>query len=106
MRGDSQTISQHHPVLLFITPELGFPCRSKVVFNAPEEEDIGIYSCLVTHTDGASSSYTLSDEGTFQSPKEKLNTSKGTSEKMTSLSGLFLLPFIRVEEAAADQPRP
>uniref|UniRef100_A0A3B5R8E5 Myomesin 1 n=1 Tax=Xiphophorus maculatus TaxID=8083 RepID=A0A3B5R8E5_XIPMA len=25
-------------------------------------EDIGVYSCLVTHTDGASSSYTLSEE--------------------------------------------
>ncbi|XP_073344175.1 myomesin-1 [Pagrus major] len=36
--------------------------RSKAVFNAPGEEDIGIYSCLVTHTDGASSSYTLSEE--------------------------------------------
>uniref|UniRef100_A0A8C3AFE5 Myomesin 1 n=1 Tax=Cyclopterus lumpus TaxID=8103 RepID=A0A8C3AFE5_CYCLU len=37
--------------------------KSKAVFNTPEEEDVGIYSCLVTHTDGASSSYTLSEEG-------------------------------------------
>ncbi|XP_071341027.1 myomesin-1 isoform X7 [Trachinotus anak] len=36
--------------------------KSKAVFNAPGEEDIGIYSCLVTHTDGASSSYNLSEE--------------------------------------------
>ncbi|XP_025766157.1 M-protein, striated muscle isoform X1 [Oreochromis niloticus] len=36
--------------------------KSKVVFNRPGEEDIGVYSCLVTHTDGASSSYTLSEE--------------------------------------------
>ncbi|KAM3593780.1 uncharacterized protein V6R79_021385 [Siganus canaliculatus] len=36
--------------------------KSKAVFTAPGEEDIGIYSCLVTHTDGASSSYTLSEE--------------------------------------------
>nr|XP_046227623.1 M-protein, striated muscle isoform X3 [Scatophagus argus] len=36
--------------------------KSKAVFLAPGEEDIGIYSCLVTHTDGASSSYTLSEE--------------------------------------------
>ncbi|XP_060920158.1 M-protein, striated muscle isoform X3 [Labrus mixtus] len=36
--------------------------KSKAVFNTPGEEDIGIYSCLVTHTDGASSSYTLSQE--------------------------------------------
>ncbi|CAG5896189.1 unnamed protein product [Menidia menidia] len=36
--------------------------KSKVVFNSLEEEDIGIYSCLVTHTEGASASYTLSEE--------------------------------------------
>ncbi|XP_074477554.1 myomesin-1 isoform X2 [Sebastes fasciatus] len=36
--------------------------KSKTAFNTPGEEDIGIYSCLVTHTDGASSSYTLSEE--------------------------------------------
>ncbi|XP_029313356.1 M-protein, striated muscle isoform X3 [Cottoperca gobio] len=36
--------------------------KSKAVFNTPGEEDIGIYSCIVTHTDGASSSYTLSEE--------------------------------------------
>uniref|UniRef100_A0A3Q1FAH4 Myomesin 1b n=1 Tax=Acanthochromis polyacanthus TaxID=80966 RepID=A0A3Q1FAH4_9TELE len=36
--------------------------KSKAVFKSPGEEDIGIYSCLVTHTDGASSSYTLSEE--------------------------------------------
>ncbi|XP_031706004.1 myomesin-1 isoform X2 [Anarrhichthys ocellatus] len=36
--------------------------KSKAVFNTPGEEDIGIYSCFVTHTDGASSSYTLSEE--------------------------------------------
>ncbi|KAM8823137.1 myomesin-1 isoform 3-T3 [Spinachia spinachia] len=35
--------------------------KSKASFNTPGEEDIGIYSCLVTHTDGASSSYTLSE---------------------------------------------
>ncbi|XP_076014028.1 myomesin-1 [Genypterus blacodes] len=36
--------------------------KSKVIFNSPSEEDIGIYSCLVTHTDGASSSYDLTEE--------------------------------------------
>uniref|UniRef100_A0A673BS95 Myomesin-1 n=1 Tax=Sphaeramia orbicularis TaxID=375764 RepID=A0A673BS95_9TELE len=36
--------------------------KSKIVFNSPGEEDIGIYSCLVTQTDGTSSSYTLSEE--------------------------------------------
>ncbi|XP_071777576.1 myomesin-1 isoform X2 [Centroberyx gerrardi] len=36
--------------------------KSKAIFKNPGEDDIGIYSCLVTHTDGASSSYTLSEE--------------------------------------------
>uniref|UniRef100_A0A8D0A044 Myomesin-1 n=1 Tax=Sander lucioperca TaxID=283035 RepID=A0A8D0A044_SANLU len=40
--------------------------KSKAIFNTLEEEDIGIYSCLVTHTDGASSSYNLSEEGGLQ----------------------------------------
>ncbi|KAJ8010357.1 hypothetical protein DPEC_G00074220 [Dallia pectoralis] len=34
--------------------------KSKATFKTPAEDDIGIYSCSVTHTDGASSSYTLS----------------------------------------------
>uniref|UniRef100_A0A8C9U229 Myomesin 1 n=1 Tax=Scleropages formosus TaxID=113540 RepID=A0A8C9U229_SCLFO len=29
----------------------------------PDLEDLGIYSCLVTHTDGVSASYTLTEEG-------------------------------------------
>ncbi|XP_029611891.1 myomesin-1 isoform X4 [Salmo trutta] len=36
--------------------------KSKATFNMPAEDDIGIYSCAVTHTDGACSSYTLSAE--------------------------------------------
>ncbi|MEQ2246535.1 Myomesin-1 [Ilyodon furcidens] len=36
--------------------------KSQMVFNSPGEDDVGVYSCLVTHTDGASSSYTLSEE--------------------------------------------
>ncbi|XP_061778091.1 M-protein, striated muscle isoform X4 [Nerophis ophidion] len=36
--------------------------KSKVTFKCPGEEDIGIYSCLVSNTDGASSSYTISEE--------------------------------------------
>ncbi|KAK2859600.1 hypothetical protein Q5P01_004220 [Channa striata] len=36
--------------------------KSKAVFSKLGEEDIGIYSCLVTHTEGASSSYNLSDD--------------------------------------------
>uniref|UniRef100_A0A8C8GI33 Myomesin-1 n=1 Tax=Oncorhynchus tshawytscha TaxID=74940 RepID=A0A8C8GI33_ONCTS len=34
--------------------------KSKATFNMLAEDDIGIYSCAVTHTDGACSSYTLS----------------------------------------------
>uniref|UniRef100_A0A665WL65 Myomesin-1 n=1 Tax=Echeneis naucrates TaxID=173247 RepID=A0A665WL65_ECHNA len=36
--------------------------KSKAVFSSLDEEDIGVYSCLVTHTDGASASYNLSEE--------------------------------------------
>ncbi|XP_075441391.1 myomesin-1 isoform X3 [Ascaphus truei] len=36
--------------------------RSKVIFKDPSEEDLGIYSCAVTETDGVSSSYTLDEE--------------------------------------------
>ncbi|KAM9332098.1 myomesin-1 isoform 1-T1 [Pholidichthys leucotaenia] len=36
--------------------------KSKAMFKSPSEEDIGVYSCLVTHTDGDSSSYNLSGE--------------------------------------------
>ncbi|XP_024910207.1 M-protein, striated muscle isoform X8 [Cynoglossus semilaevis] len=36
--------------------------KSKAVFSSLGEDDIGVYSCLVTHTDGASSSYDLSAE--------------------------------------------
>ncbi|XP_072543002.1 myomesin-1 [Salminus brasiliensis] len=37
--------------------------KSKAIFNAPSEDDLGIYSCVVTHTDGASASYNLTEEG-------------------------------------------
>ena len=50
-------------VTSFINPIMCFLCRSKAIFNTPGEEDIGIYSCFVTHTDGVSASYTLSEEG-------------------------------------------
>ncbi|XP_063779614.1 myomesin-1 isoform X1 [Pseudophryne corroboree] len=36
--------------------------RTKVVFKDPSEEDLGIYSCAVTETDGVSSSYTLDED--------------------------------------------
>lgn len=41
-------------------------CRSKASFKTPSEDDLGIYSCVVTHTDGVSASYTLTEEGKHQ----------------------------------------
>ncbi|XP_044150699.1 myomesin-1 isoform X2 [Bufo gargarizans] len=35
--------------------------RTKISFKDPSEEDIGIYSCVVTETDGISSSYTIDE---------------------------------------------
>ncbi|KAA0723880.1 Myomesin-1 190 kDa connectin-associated protein 190 kDa titin-associated protein [Triplophysa tibetana] len=37
--------------------------KSKATFKTPSEEDLGIYSCVVTHTDGVSASYTITEEG-------------------------------------------
>ncbi|KAJ8279799.1 hypothetical protein COCON_G00068650 [Conger conger] len=36
--------------------------KSKATFKMPAEDDLGIYSCVVTHTDGASASYNLNEE--------------------------------------------
>ncbi|XP_048363866.1 myomesin-1 isoform X2 [Sphaerodactylus townsendi] len=36
--------------------------KSKAIFKDLSEEDLGIYSCVVTDTDGVSSSYTLDEE--------------------------------------------
>uniref|UniRef100_H2MU89 Myomesin 1a (skelemin) n=1 Tax=Oryzias latipes TaxID=8090 RepID=H2MU89_ORYLA len=37
--------------------------RSRATFNSPSLEDLGTFSCMVTNTDGISSSYTLTEEG-------------------------------------------
>ncbi|KAM7400376.1 hypothetical protein PAMA_004863 [Pampus argenteus] len=37
--------------------------RSRAIFNNPSLDDLGIFSCVVTNTDGISSSYTLTEEG-------------------------------------------
>lgn len=37
--------------------------RSKAVFKDLGEDDLGIYSCVVTDTDGVSSGYTIDEEG-------------------------------------------
>ncbi|KAM6948649.1 myomesin 1a (skelemin) [Aplochiton taeniatus] len=37
--------------------------KSRAIFNDPSLEDLGTFSCMVTNTDGASSSYTLTEEG-------------------------------------------
>ncbi|KAM4688574.1 myomesin-1 [Discoglossus pictus] len=36
--------------------------RTKIVLKDPSEEDLGIYSCAVTETDGVSSSYNIDEE--------------------------------------------
>ncbi|MEQ2181176.1 hypothetical protein GOODEAATRI_008660, partial [Goodea atripinnis] len=60
--------------------------KSQMVFNSPGEDDVGVYSCLVTHTDGASSSYTLSeeDEGTYTF---QLKDGKATNQSSLVLIG-------------------
>ncbi|XP_034558271.1 myomesin 1a (skelemin) [Notolabrus celidotus] len=37
--------------------------KSRAIFNNPSLEDLGTFSCMVTNTDGISSSYTLTEEG-------------------------------------------
>ncbi|XP_051554889.1 myomesin-2-like isoform X2 [Myxocyprinus asiaticus] len=37
--------------------------KSRAIFNAPSLEDLGIYSCVITNTDGVSASYKLTEEG-------------------------------------------
>uniref|UniRef100_A0A8C6LZJ6 Myomesin 1a (skelemin) n=1 Tax=Nothobranchius furzeri TaxID=105023 RepID=A0A8C6LZJ6_NOTFU len=37
--------------------------KSRAIFNSPSLEDLGTFSCVVTNTDGISSSYTLTEEG-------------------------------------------
>lgn len=39
--------------------------RSKLIFKNAEKEDFGVYSVSVTNTDGVSSSYGISSEGTI-----------------------------------------
>uniref|UniRef100_A0A3Q1H3W1 Uncharacterized protein n=1 Tax=Anabas testudineus TaxID=64144 RepID=A0A3Q1H3W1_ANATE len=45
---------------LTITHERG---KSRAIFNSPSLDDLGTFSCVVTNTDGISSSYTLTEEG-------------------------------------------
>uniref|UniRef100_A0A8C9X855 Myomesin 1a (skelemin) n=1 Tax=Sander lucioperca TaxID=283035 RepID=A0A8C9X855_SANLU len=45
-----------------LSPHVLIP-RSRAIFNSPSLEDLGIFSCVVTNTDGISSSYTLTEEG-------------------------------------------
>uniref|UniRef100_A0A4W3K9L1 Myomesin-1 n=1 Tax=Callorhinchus milii TaxID=7868 RepID=A0A4W3K9L1_CALMI len=35
--------------------------KTRMIFNDPGKDDLGIYSCVVTETDGASSSYTIDE---------------------------------------------
>ncbi|XP_072112039.1 myomesin-1 isoform X1 [Mobula birostris] len=36
--------------------------KTRLIFNDPGKEDLGVYSCVVTETDGVSSSYTINEE--------------------------------------------
>lgn len=48
------------PSRLTIVTEGG---KSRAIFNNPSLEDLGTFCCMVTNTDGISSSYTLTEEG-------------------------------------------
>lgn len=37
--------------------------KTRAIFNSPSLDDLGTYSCVVTNTEGISSSYTLTEEG-------------------------------------------
>ncbi|KAJ0058932.1 hypothetical protein NL108_001170, partial [Boleophthalmus pectinirostris] len=37
--------------------------KTRAIFNSPSLDDLGTYSCMVTNTEGISSSYTLTEEG-------------------------------------------
>lgn len=51
----------------FFFPHFLSPCvlvsRSRAIFNSISLEDLCTFSCVVTNTDGISSSYTLTEEG-------------------------------------------
>uniref|UniRef100_A0A665WT23 Myomesin 1a (skelemin) n=1 Tax=Echeneis naucrates TaxID=173247 RepID=A0A665WT23_ECHNA len=66
MTGDSEFVwSKNYKAItdtsrLTIVNEKG---KSRAIFNNPSLEDLGTFSCVVTNTDGISSSYTLTEEG-------------------------------------------
>lgn len=37
--------------------------RTRLIFNDPGKDDLGVYSCAVTDTDGVSSSYAIDEAG-------------------------------------------
>lgn len=41
-------------------------CRTKLTFKDLGMDDLGIYSCDVTDTDGIASSYVIDEEGKFK----------------------------------------
>lgn len=52
------------PFVIVVERFINFPlCRSRAIFNDPSLDDLGIYSCVVTNTDGVSASYKLTEEG-------------------------------------------
>ncbi|KAI3374803.1 hypothetical protein L3Q82_021358, partial [Scortum barcoo] len=68
-RGNLESdLASLNPLKFFLSPHaLLSPCalvsRSRAIFNSPSLEDLGIFSCVVTNTEGISSSYTLTEEG-------------------------------------------
>lgn len=60
----SPTRTHTYPSLINLAnPNLKPVCRSRAVFNNASLEDLGTFSCVATHTEGMSSSYTLTEEG-------------------------------------------
>uniref|UniRef100_A0A8C1D870 Myomesin 1a (skelemin) n=1 Tax=Cyprinus carpio carpio TaxID=630221 RepID=A0A8C1D870_CYPCA len=66
LKGDSQFVWSKNYKAFTDTSRLTVQTsggKSRAIFNDPSLEDLGTYSCVVTNTDGVSSSYTLTEEG-------------------------------------------
>ncbi|KAG7274942.1 hypothetical protein CRUP_033614 [Coryphaenoides rupestris] len=49
--------------MVFQCSEMSQGSQSRAIFNEPSLDDLGTYCCVVTNTEGISSSYTLTEEG-------------------------------------------
>uniref|UniRef100_A0A8C1N792 Myomesin 1a (skelemin) n=1 Tax=Cyprinus carpio TaxID=7962 RepID=A0A8C1N792_CYPCA len=80
LKGDSQFVWSKNYKAFTDTSRLTVQTsggKSRAIFNDPSLEDLGTYSCVVTNTDGVSSSYTLTEEGESLFFNMRLQT-KGT----------------------------